>query len=60
MTEVFFEDQAWADRMRAGIPAGRFGEVDDLIGAAIFLASPAAAYVTGTLLYVDGGYMAAI
>lgn len=60
MTEIFFEDQAWADRMRAGIPAGRFGEVDDLIGAAIFLASPAAAYVTGTLLYVDGGYMAAI
>lgn len=60
MTEVFFEDEAWADRMRAGIPAGRFGEVDDLIGAAIFLASPAAAYVTGTLLYVDGGYMAAI
>ena len=60
MTEIFFEDQAWADRMRAGIPAGRFGEVDDLIGAAIFLASPAAAYVTGTLLYVDGGYMASI
>lgn len=60
MTEVFFEDEAWADRMRAGIPTGRFGEVDDLIGAAIFLASPAAAYVTGTLLYVDGGYMAAI
>lgn len=60
MTEIFFEDQAWADRMRASIPAGRFGEVDDLIGAAIFLASPAAAYVTGTLLYVDGGYMAAI
>ncbi|MAM73608.1 SDR family NAD(P)-dependent oxidoreductase [uncultured Tistrella sp.] len=60
MTEVFFEDEAWARRMQASIPAGRFGEVDDLIGAAVFLASPAAAYVTGTLLYVDGGYMASI
>ncbi|SDL80414.1 2-dehydro-3-deoxy-D-gluconate 5-dehydrogenase KduD [Tessaracoccus oleiagri] len=40
------------------IPAGRWGEADDLKGAALFLASPASAYVTGTLLAVDGGWLA--
>lgn len=37
------------------IPAGRFGTPDDLIGAAVFLLSPASAFVTGQILYVDGG-----
>jgi 2-deoxy-D-gluconate 3-dehydrogenase len=40
------------------IPAGRWGEPDDLVGAAVFLASPAAAYVQGTVLAVDGGWLA--
>lgn len=39
-------------------PAGRFGQVDELVGAAIYLASPAAGFVTGTVLNVDGGYLA--
>jgi NAD(P)-dependent dehydrogenase (short-subunit alcohol dehydrogenase family) len=39
-------------------PMKRFGELDELIGAAIFLASDAASFVTGTLLAVDGGYLA--
>ncbi|MEN2989869.1 glucose 1-dehydrogenase [Tistrella sp. BH-R2-4] len=60
MTDVFFNDPGWRQTMLARIPAGRFGAVDDLLGAAIFLASPAAAYITGTLLYVDGGYMASV
>lgn len=60
MTDVFFDNPDWQRGMLAKIPAGRFGAVDDLIGATIFLASPAAAYVTGALLYVDGGYMASI
>jgi NAD(P)-dependent dehydrogenase (short-subunit alcohol dehydrogenase family) len=40
-------------------PAGRFGELDELVGAAIYLASPAASFVTGETIRVDGGYLAA-
>ena len=39
------------------IPAGRWGQPSDLQGAAVFLASDAAAYVTGAILPVDGGYL---
>jgi NAD(P)-dependent dehydrogenase (short-subunit alcohol dehydrogenase family) len=39
-------------------PAGRFGNLDELIGAAVFLASPAAEFVTGAVINVDGGYLA--
>ncbi|MGH9328642.1 MAG: SDR family oxidoreductase [Terriglobia bacterium] len=41
----------------ARIPAGRWGEPQDLQGAAVFLASPASDYVNGTILTVDGGWM---
>jgi 2-deoxy-D-gluconate 3-dehydrogenase len=40
------------------IPAGRWGEADDLGGAAVFLASPASDYVHGAILPVDGGWLA--
>jgi gluconate 5-dehydrogenase len=60
LTEVFYREQAWQEAMRAKIPAGRFGELDDLLGAAIFLCSDAARYVTGQILYVDGGFLASI
>ena len=39
-------------------PMGRFGELDELVGAAIFLASDSASFVTGTILAVDGGVLA--
>ena len=40
-------------------PMHRFGELDELVGAAIYLASPAASYVTGETIAVDGGFLAA-
>jgi 2-deoxy-D-gluconate 3-dehydrogenase len=42
----------------ARIPAGRWGEPEDLAGAAVFLASPASDYVHGVILPVDGGWLA--
>jgi 2-deoxy-D-gluconate 3-dehydrogenase len=42
----------------ARIPAGRWGKPDDLAGAAVFLASRASDYVHGTVLPVDGGWLA--
>jgi NAD(P)-dependent dehydrogenase (short-subunit alcohol dehydrogenase family) len=40
------------------IPMGRWGELDELAGAVVFLASPAASFITGTPLFVDGGWTA--
>lgn len=51
-------DAARNESILARIPAGRWGEPDDLAGAVVFLASPAAAYVNGHLLAVDGGWLA--
>jgi NAD(P)-dependent dehydrogenase (short-subunit alcohol dehydrogenase family) len=39
-------------------PMARFGDAEELVGAAIYLASPAASYVTGETLAVDGGFLA--
>ena len=60
MTNAFYEDPSWRDRMLPKIPFGRFGELDDLVGAAIFLASDASGYVTGHCLAVDGGFLASV
>jgi 3-oxoacyl-[acyl-carrier protein] reductase len=43
------------DRMRAGTPLGRLGQPEDIANAYLWLASDAAAFVTGTVLSVDGG-----
>lgn len=51
-------DQALMDRFLAGIPMNRLALAEDMAGPAIFLASDAAAMVTGTLLAVDGGNLA--
>ena len=41
MTEAFYQDEDWRDRMLARIPFRRFGQLDDLAGAVVFLAAPA-------------------
>ncbi len=50
--------QATRKRSLARIPLGRLGEVDDLLGMAIYLLSPASDFCTGQVMYVDGGYTA--
>jgi len=45
-------------RSLARIPLGRLGEVEDLVGMAIYLLSPASDFCTGQVMYVDGGYTA--
>jgi NAD(P)-dependent dehydrogenase (short-subunit alcohol dehydrogenase family) len=60
LTDVFYRDAKWQEAMLAKIPMRRFGHTDDLVGAAVFLCSDAAAYITGQCLYIDGGYMASI
>jgi len=42
----------------ARIPLGRVGEPHDVVGAALFFAAPASSFVTGQILYVDGGITA--
>jgi NAD(P)-dependent dehydrogenase (short-subunit alcohol dehydrogenase family) len=45
-------------QLLARVPAGRWGEMEDLAGALLLFASPASAYVTGQALYIDGGLTA--
>ena len=47
-----------APRLLSRVPLGRFGNVNEVAGAAVFLASPASSYVTGHSLLVDGGWTA--
>ncbi len=60
MTEVFYQNEAWATSMLGKIPQGRFGKPEDLVGVTVFLASDASAYVNGQCIGVDGGYLASI
>ena len=58
LTRPFFEDRAFREDVLRRIKLGRLGNVEDLMGAVLFLASDAAALVTGTALVVDGGWTA--
>ena len=57
-TKALQENPERAPQILARIPAGRWGDAQDLAGAAVFLASRASDYVNGHLLVVDGGWMA--
>lgn len=57
-TQALRADETRNRDILARIPAGRWGEPDDLGGAAVFLASRASDYVHGTVLPVDGGWLA--
>jgi NAD(P)-dependent dehydrogenase (short-subunit alcohol dehydrogenase family) len=57
MTKPLWSDPAAEAKIAARSALKRWGTVDDLVGTALFLASPAAAFVTATTLPVDGGYV---
>lgn len=59
MTEPMLQDPGFSDFVRSRIALGRIGTLEDVMGAVVFLASPAAALITGTALMVDGGWTAA-
>jgi NAD(P)-dependent dehydrogenase (short-subunit alcohol dehydrogenase family) len=56
LTRELEDDRGRSEAILARTPLGRWGRPEDLTGAVAFLASPAAAYVTGVILPVDGGY----
>jgi len=58
LTKPYFDDPAFKASVLSKIKLGRIGRVEDLMGAALFLASDASALVTGTSIVVDGGWTA--
>jgi NAD(P)-dependent dehydrogenase (short-subunit alcohol dehydrogenase family) len=58
LTKPYFDDPAFKASVLAKIKLGRIGQVEDLMGAIVFLASDASALMTGTSMIVDGGWTA--
>jgi 2-dehydro-3-deoxy-D-gluconate 5-dehydrogenase len=58
LTQAVQDDPARSEAIVARTPLGRWGAPADLAGAAVFLCSPAASFITGAILSVDGGYLA--
>ena len=60
LAEPILNDPQYGDPVKQRIPMGRFGTPEDVAGAALYLASDLARYVTGSILVVDGGVLAGI
>lgn len=60
LTEALVKDAEFTEWLEKRTPAGRWGTVDELVGAAVFLASDASSFVNGHILYVDGGMTACV
>jgi gluconate 5-dehydrogenase len=60
LNKALVEDEKFSALLSARTPLGRWGDVEELVGAAIFLASDASTFVNGHILYVDGGITASI
>ena len=58
MTKPFFENQAFREDTLNRIALGHLGQIEDIMGAVVFLCSPAAAMITGASLLIDGGWTA--
>lgn len=57
LTKPLYDDPERAERIVSRIPLGRPGLPDDVAGAVVYLASPASDYVTGQVLWIDGGWL---
>lgn len=60
LTAALVKDEAFTAWLSARTPAGRWGEVEELVGACVFLCAPASSFVNGHILYVDGGMTACV
>lgn len=60
LTEALVADEEFSAWLSNRTPAGRWGKVDELVGAAVFLSSGSASFVNGHILYVDGGITACL
>ena len=60
LNKALVEDPKFTEWLQGRTPAGRWGEVDELVGAAVFLSSSASSFVNGHVLYVDGGIIAGL
>ena len=60
LTQALRDDAEFDAWLRGRTPAGRWGEPEELVGAAVFLAAPASDFVNGQIIYVDGGILAVI
>ena len=60
LTQALVDDPEFSEWVRGRTPAGRWGGVEDLVGALVFLASAASDFVNGQVLYVDGGMTAVV
>ena len=59
LNRALFTDPKFDEWVRTRTPAGRWGEVGELKGVAVFLSSDASSYVNGQIIYVDGGFLSA-
>ena len=60
LTQALADDPAFDAWLRGRTPARRWGDVEELVGAAVFLSAPASSFVNGQVLYVDGGLLSVI
>ncbi|NBT33358.1 MAG: SDR family oxidoreductase, partial [Rhodobacteraceae bacterium] len=60
LNQALVDDPEFTAWLEKRTPAGRWGNVEELVGACIFLASPASSFVNGHTLYVDGGITASL